>query len=82
MESREENTLSQNRICPQINCQQCESICPQGINLIDNESLVKCTKCLDCYIACPQKTITLKTVNTPDAFIWLKKVLKRKPKLQ
>jgi polyferredoxin len=79
IEPKEESASNQNRVCPQINCQHCESICPQGINLTDNESLVKCTKCLDCYITCPQKAITLKVVNTPEAIIWLKRVLKRKP---
>ncbi len=82
IEPKDESSLNQNRICLQVNCQQCESICPQGINLNDNDSMVKCTKCLDCYIACPKRVITLKTINTPDAFIWLKKVLKRKPKQQ
>jgi len=79
---KEEGASNQNRVCPQIGCQRCESICPQGINLTDNESLVKCTKCLDCYITCPRKAINLKTVNTPEAIIWLKRVLKHKPKLQ
>lgn len=64
----------------QIGCNRCERVCPQGIILTEGDSLIKCTKCLECYIVCERKAVTLKPSGTPEAVIQLKKVFKRKPK--
>jgi ferredoxin-type protein NapH len=69
--------------CRQIDQKRCEKVCPQGINLLDQVSLAKCTKCLECYIQCDHDSISIKPFGTPDAVSSLKRFkakLKRKPK--
>jgi ferredoxin-type protein NapH len=70
--------------CRQIDQKRCEKVCPQGINLLDQGSLAKCTKCLECYIQCDHDAISIKSFGTPDAVSSLKRFfkakLKRKPK--
>jgi len=69
--------------CRQIDQKRCEKVCPQGINLLDKESLDRCTKCLECYIQCDHDSIEIKLFGTPDAFSTLgrlKAKLKRQPK--
>lgn len=78
LEKSKDNYSKPAQGCPQVSCKRCENVCPQGINLVDQESLLKCTKCLECYTVCPKKAFTLKAVSTPDAVIWLKRLLKIK----
>jgi hypothetical protein len=70
--------------CRQIDQKRCEKVCPQGVNLLDQGSLAKCTKCLECYIQCDHDSISIKPFGTPDAVSSLKRFfkakLKRKPK--
>jgi polyferredoxin len=70
--------------CRQIDQKRCEKVCPQGINLLDKESLARCTKCLECYIQCEHEAIDVKLFGVPDAASSLKRFfkakLKRKPK--
>ena len=69
--------------CRQIDQKRCEKVCPQGINLLDKESLARCTKCLECYIQCDHDSIEIKLFGTPDAFATLRRLkakLKRHPK--
>jgi polyferredoxin len=65
----------------QVSCNRCESACPQGISLGKDESLIRCTKCLECYIVCEKKAVTIKPVSTPQAVSWLKQTFRRKPKI-
>lgn len=67
--------------CRQIDQKRCEKVCPQGINLVDKGSLVKCTKCLECYIQCEHDAIEIKLFGTPDAVSSLRR-LKAKLKIQ
>jgi ferredoxin-type protein NapH len=69
--------------CRQIDQKRCEKVCPQGINLLDKESLARCTKCLECYIQCDHDAMEIKLFGTPDAVSTLgrlKAKLKRHPK--
>jgi Fe-S-cluster-containing hydrogenase component 2 len=47
---------------------KCEKVCPAGINLVDNGSLHRCTKCLECYIACDHDAIKVDLIGKPDVF--------------
>jgi ferredoxin-type protein NapH len=69
--------------CRQIDQKRCEKVCPQGIKLLDKESLARCTKCLECYIQCDHDSIEIKLYAKPDAFSTLRSLkakLKRQPK--
>jgi Fe-S-cluster-containing hydrogenase component 2 len=59
---------------------QCEKVCPVDINLTDQESLSRCTKCLECYIACDRDAIEIKLSGKPDAIPALARIFRRKPK--
>jgi ferredoxin-type protein NapH len=41
------------------NCGLCVEICPEGINLCEEKSYARCTKCLDCYVKCPSRVVKL-----------------------
>lgn len=34
-------------------CGACRAICPEGIDICNEKSFARCTKCLDCYAKCP-----------------------------
>jgi polyferredoxin len=53
--------------CRHWDQKRCEKVCPQDVNLLDEGSLVKCTKCLECYIQCEYDAIEIKLAGTPDA---------------
>jgi polyferredoxin len=55
-------------ICRYEDDRKCEKVCPVGINLIDNGSLHKCTKCMECYIACDWSAVKVDLVGKPDVF--------------
>lgn len=42
------------------NCGICTKICPEGINLCQEKSFAKCTKCLDCYAKCPSGSVSIR----------------------
>ncbi len=44
-----------------INCQACQNVCSEGINLRDQKRGLanSCTKCLECYERCPVKAIKI-----------------------
>jgi polyferredoxin len=44
------------------NCGLCTSICPEGINLCQEKSYSRCTKCLDCYAKCPSGAVKIDIV--------------------
>lgn len=67
-------------MCRQIDQKECEKVCPVDINLTDRESLSRCTKCLECYMACDQGAIEIKLSATPDAIPALSRLFKRKRK--
>jgi polyferredoxin len=35
------------------NCGACRSICPEGIDICNEKSFARCTKCFECYSKCP-----------------------------
>jgi polyferredoxin/NAD-dependent dihydropyrimidine dehydrogenase PreA subunit len=43
----------------QLNCGLCTTICPEGINLCQEKSYARCTKCLDCYTKCPSGAVKI-----------------------
>jgi ferredoxin-type protein NapH len=79
-EDCEDNKLDYCFICRQIDQKQCEKVCPLDINLTDHESLARCTKCLECYMACDSGAIEIQLSGTPDAVPALARLFKRKPK--
>jgi ferredoxin-type protein NapH len=34
-------------------CGACRAICPEGIDICNEKSFARCTKCFDCYVKCP-----------------------------
>ena len=34
-------------------CGACTAICPEGIDICNEKSFARCTKCFDCYSKCP-----------------------------
>jgi polyferredoxin len=42
-----------------LNCGLCPTICPEGINLCQEESYARCSKCLDCYTKCPSGAVKI-----------------------
>ena len=79
-EECEDSKLDYCFICRQIDQKQCEKVCPLDINLTDHESLARCTKCLECYMACDSGAIEIKLHGTPDAVPALARLFKRKRK--
>jgi len=47
---------------------KCEKVCPANINLVDNGSLHRCSKCFECYLACEHDAIKVHLVGKPDIF--------------
>jgi ferredoxin-type protein NapH len=41
------------------NCGLCKSICPEGIDLCQEKSYARCTKCLECYVKCPSGAVSI-----------------------
>jgi len=67
-------------MCRQAEQKQCEEVCPVDINLTDQESLARCTKCFECYIACDRDAIEIKLSGMPDAIPALARFFKHRPK--
>jgi ferredoxin-type protein NapH len=44
------------------NCGFCTTICPEGINLCQEKSYARCTKCLECYGKCPSGAVKIDLV--------------------
>jgi polyferredoxin len=66
--------------CRQLDAKNCEKVCPQGINLVDGGSLVRCTKCFECYIKCEEDAVEIEVVGKSDAYLSLKRLIHRKRK--
>jgi len=47
-------------LCRVWDCWKCERICPMNVRLVDEKSLYRCIKCLECYIACEYDAIHVK----------------------
>ena len=54
--------------CRIMDDRKCEKVCPVDINLVDNGSLHKCTKCLECYIACDYNAVRIDLLGKPEVF--------------
>jgi len=65
-------------MCRQMDEKECEKACPVDINLTDQESLARCTKCFECYIACDRDAVEIKLSGMPDASRALARFFKRK----
>jgi ferredoxin-type protein NapH len=44
------------------NCGFCTKICPEGINLCQEKSYARCTKCLECYSKCPSGAVKIDVI--------------------
>ena len=55
-------------VCRYEDNRKCEKACPANINLVDNGSLHRCSKCFECYIACEHDAIKMHAVGKPDIF--------------
>jgi ferredoxin-type protein NapH len=55
-------------ICRYEDDRKCEKACPVDINLLDHGSLHKCTKCMECYIACDWNAVKVDLLGKPDVF--------------
>jgi ferredoxin-type protein NapH len=64
-------------MCRQMDQKECEKACSVDINLTDQESLSRCTKCFECYIACDRDAIEIKLFGKPDAIPALTRFFKR-----
>ena len=61
-------------ICRLIECgspdPRCREICPEDIDLLNSESyingsLLRCNKCLDCYVGCDQDAMRIRLASKP-----------------
>jgi len=69
--------------CRVLDAKDCEQVCPVDIDLVNHGSLARCTKCMECYIACPYDAITINLTGKPDivrATTEITKRLKHRPK--
>ncbi len=66
--------------CRLADNKKCERVCPQGINLLDGDSLAKCTKCMECYIECDRDAVAVEVMGKSEALSALRGFFKRKPK--
>ena len=64
--------------CRQLDKKNCEKVCPQGINLVDSGSLVRCTKCFECYIKCEEDAVEIEVVGKSDAYLSFKRSIFRR----
>lgn len=54
--------------CRLLDDRKCEKVCPVDIKLFDNDSLARCTKCLECYIACDHNAVKVDLLGKPEVF--------------
>lgn len=54
--------------CRLMDDRKCEKVCPVEINLFDHDSLARCTKCLECYIACDHNAVKIDLLGKPEVF--------------
>jgi ferredoxin-type protein NapH len=47
---------------------KCQRVCPAQINLVGNAAMNRCTKCMECYIACDHGAIEVNAFAKPDIF--------------
>lgn len=47
---------------------KCERVCPANINLVDNGSQHRCSKCFECYLACDHDAIKIQAIGMPDIY--------------
>ncbi len=54
--------------CRVADDRKCEKVCPAQINITGDGSMHRCTKCMECYIACDHGAIKFSVVGKPDIF--------------
>lgn len=52
-------------VCRLEDARKCEKVCPVGVKLVDGVGLNKCTKCMECYIACDYNAVQIRLVDQP-----------------
>lgn len=67
-EECEDNRLDFCMHCRLLDDTKCRRVCPVDIDLSNRDSLSRCTKCLECYIECDYKAVTLDLVGKPEIF--------------
>jgi ferredoxin-type protein NapH len=63
--------------CRVADNRSCERVCPQNINLIEEGSLARCTKCMECYINCDKDAIKIQAMGKSEAISEIKKFFKK-----
>jgi ferredoxin-type protein NapH len=64
----EDSHLGYCSACRKEDNYKCQRICPPQINLVGDGSLNRCTKCMECYIACDHGAIEIRAYAKPDIF--------------
>jgi len=64
----QDNRIGYCTACRKEDNYKCQRNCPPQINLVGNGSLNRCTKCMECYIACDQGAIEIRPHAKPDIF--------------
>lgn len=67
-EDCEDNRLDFCLFCRTMDDRKCEKVCPVDINLVDHGSFDRCTKCLECYVACDHVAVKIDLVDKPKIF--------------
>jgi polyferredoxin len=67
-------------ICRKQDDRKCERVCPQNINLLEDQSRLRCTRCMECYVACERGAIEIKFISMPDALVPIQKFIKKSGK--
>ncbi len=64
-ENCEDGRLDMCLFCRTMDDRKCEKVCPVDINLVDNGSYNRCTKCLECYVACDYDAVKIDLLDKP-----------------
>jgi ferredoxin-type protein NapH len=64
----QDNRIGYCSACRKQDNYKCMRDCPAQINLAADASLNRCTKCMECYIACDHDAIKVRAVAKPDIF--------------
>jgi ferredoxin-type protein NapH len=64
----QDNRIGYCSACRKQDNYKCMRECPAQINLAADASLNRCTKCMECYIACDHDAIKVRAVAKPDIF--------------
>lgn len=60
-------------VCRLEDAKKCEKVCPVDVKLVEGKDLNKCTKCMECYLACEHDAIKIEWISIPKVFHKLSK---------